>query len=196
MTQERAALSPQLQPSQVTKTEPKLETIAQANQPFPIIQTPPEPSNIPKIKEKLPTLCDFVKQNIQPPHPKTTKVLNPKQQDISLYERVHRKKLYLCAYAPDEWSPNILIEINFLDDKVTFTPLQGKVMAKEEKYKVQNERIYISQDGTYDDEMYKTIEKITDNYYLLTTWIGTRKLTSIRYYFDLEKAKQYLATLR
>lgn len=162
----------------------------------PTAPIPSQASKAPKIKEQNATLCQFVQQNMEPSRPKTNKVVNPKRKNLSLYERVHQKRLYLCAYAPDEWSPNILLEIDFFDDEVRFTPLQGNVAAKTEKYKIQNERIYISQDGIYDDGMYKTIEKITNDYYLLTTWIGTRKLTSIRYYFDLKKAKRYLATLK
>jgi len=33
-------------------------------------------------------------------------------------------------------------------------------------------------------------------YYLISTWLNKRKVNTIRYYFDLKKAEDYLKTLK
>ncbi len=129
-------------------------------------------------------------------NPYSRKVVNPLRKDISLYERLHQKTLYLCAYGPEEWSPNVLIHMAFFDTQVIYTPIMGDVSSKREKYKVAEDKLYISHQGVYDPEMYSRIEEITEDYYLISTWIKDNKMTSIRYYFDIEKAEEYVKTLK
>jgi hypothetical protein len=128
--------------------------------------------------------------------PYSRKTVNATAKDLSLYDRVHQKTLYLCAYGPEEWSPNVLIHVAFFDKKVVYTPIMGDISSKREKYKVIKDKLYVSHKGIFDPDMYSSIEKITENYYLISTWVGKRKVTSIRYYFDLEKAEAYVKTLK
>jgi uncharacterized protein YfkK (UPF0435 family) len=156
-------------------------------------------------KENVPVSDEHATQNKKVP-PQTTpqtdytpysrKVVDPTNKNLSLHDRLHQKTLYLCAYGPEEWSPNVLIHVAFFDQKVIYTPIQGDISSKKEKYKVIKEKLYISHQGVFDPETYSTIEKITEDYYLISTWIGKHKTTSIRYYFDLEKAEAYVKTLR
>lgn len=124
------------------------------------------------------------------------KVVDPLNTNLSLYDRLHQKTLYLGAYGPEEWSPNVLIHIAFFDKEVIYTPIMGDVSSKREKYKIIKDKLYISHKGVFDPKMYSKIEDITQDYYLISTWIGKRKMTSIRYYFDLEKAEAYVKTLK
>ena len=128
--------------------------------------------------------------------PYSRKVTDPINENLSLYTRLHQKTLYLCAYGPEEWSPNVLIHIAFFDKDVIYTPIQGDVSSKREKFKIIEDRLYISHKGVFNDDMYSTIEETTQDYYLISTWIGKKKMTSIRYYFDLGKAEEYVKTLR
>jgi len=128
--------------------------------------------------------------------PYSRKIVNPTKKYLSLYKRLHQKTLYLCAYGPEEWSPNVLIHVAFFDKKVVYTPIMGNVSSKQERYKIVKDKLYIAHQDIFDPEMYSTIEKITQDYYLIATWVGKRKVTSIRYYFDLEKAEEYVNTLR
>lgn len=129
-------------------------------------------------------------------NPYSRKVVDPTNKNHSLRDRLHQKTLYLCAYGPEEWSPNVLIHVAFFDKKVVYTPIQGDVSSKREKYKVIKEKLHISHQGVFDPEMYSSIEQTTEEYYLISTWVGERKVTSIRYYFDLEKAEEYMKTLK
>lgn len=129
-------------------------------------------------------------------NPNSRKVVDPLNPTLSLRDRLHQKTLYLGAYGPQEWSPNVLIHIAFFDKEVVFTPIMGDVSSKREKYKVIKDKLYISHKGVFDPKMFSKIEDITQDYYLISTWIGKRKMTSIRYYFDLDKAEAYVKTLK
>lgn len=129
-------------------------------------------------------------------NPYSRKVVDPLNNNLSLYDRLHQKTLYLCAYGPEEWSPNVLIHIAFFDKEVIYTPIMGDVSSKKEQYKVTEDKLYISHHSVFDPEMYSRIEEITEDYYLISTWIKENKMTSIRYYFDLDKAQEYVKTLK
>ena len=123
------------------------------------------------------------------------KIVNPKK-DIPLYDRFHQKTLYLCAYGKDTWSPNVLIHVAFFDKEVVYTPLMGEVSSRREIYTIDNNKLYISQQGLFDSEIYNTLDSITSDYYLISGWVGKTKVNTIRYYFDLEKAEAYVASLK
>ena len=141
-----------------------------------------------KVESKVQPKTDY--------NPYSRKVVNPTKADLSLYDRLHQKTLYLCAYGPEEWSPNVLIHVAFFDKKVVYTPIMGDVSSKREKYKVIKDKLYISHQGIFDPDMYSSIEQTTEDYYLISTWVNKRKVTTIRYYFDLEKAEEYVKTLK
>lgn len=173
---------------EVNKSEPKVEpkpqqTTEQAPQP----ELPP----VVEIKKVEPQIKPTIEYT-----PYSRKIVNPTKKYRSLYDRLHQKTLYLCAYGPEEWSPNVLIHVAFFDKRVVYTPIMGDVSSKKEKYKVIKDKLYISHQDIFDPDMYSNIEKITQDYYLIATWVGKRKVTSIRYYFDLEKAEEYVKTLK
>ena len=124
------------------------------------------------------------------------KIVNPTKNDISFYDRFHQKTLYLCAYGKEEWSPNVLIHVAFFDKEVIYTPIMGNIKYRREVYTIDKNRLYISQQGLFDSEIAHTLDSITADYYLISTWIGKSKINTIRYYFDLEKAEAYVASLK
>ncbi len=124
------------------------------------------------------------------------KVINPMAKDVSLYDRFHQKTLYLCAYGKEPWSPNVLMQVDFFDKGVVYTPMMGEVPSKKEKYAIDNNKLYISHKGLFDSEVYSTLDSVTLEYYLISTWVGKKKVNTIRYYFDLEKAEAYVKTLK
>lgn len=128
--------------------------------------------------------------------PYSRKIVNPPKNDISLYDRFHQKTLYLCAYGAEEWSPNILIHVAFFDKEVIYTPIMGDISPRREVYTIEKNKLYISQLGLFDSEISNTLDSITSEYYLISTWVGKSKVTTIRYYFDLEKAEAYIASLK
>ena len=160
-----------------------------------------------EVKEQMPQTTEDTEhmqaeQNVTLAEPKiiynpySRKVVNPLQKDLPLYERLHQKTLYLCAYGPEEWSPNVLIHVAFFDTEVIYTPIMGDVSSKKELYRVTEDKLYVSHHGDFDPEMYSSIEEITEDYYLISTWIKENKMTSIRYYFDIDKAQEYVKTLK
>lgn len=128
--------------------------------------------------------------------PYSRKVVNPTKKNLSLYDRFRQKTLYLCAYGAEVGLPNVLIHVAFFDSEVIYTPIMGAVSSKKEKYTIDDNKLYITQKDRFDTEVYNTLQSITSEYYLISTWIGKSKVSTIRYYFDLDKAEAYLATLR
>ena len=128
--------------------------------------------------------------------PYSRKIVNATKTNIPLYDRFHQKTLYLCAYGEDTWSPNILIHVAFFDKEVIYTPLMGDVSSRREIYTIDKNKLHISQQGLFDSEIYSTLDSITSDYYLISTWVGKSKVNTIRYYFDLEAAEAYVASLK
>jgi hypothetical protein len=129
-------------------------------------------------------------------NPYSRKIVNPTKKNIPLYDRFHQKTLYLCAYGEHPWSPNVLLHVAFFDKEVIYTPLMGEVSTRREIYTIDNNRLYISKQGLFDSEIYNTLDSITSEYYLISGWVGNTKVNTIRYYFDLEKAEAYVASLK
>ena len=129
-------------------------------------------------------------------NPYSRKIVNPTKKNIPLYDRFHQKTLYLCAYGKDTWSPNVLIHVAFFDKEVIYTPIMGEVPSRREIYTIDKNKLYISQKGLFDSEIYNTLDSITSEYYLISGWVGKTKVNTIRYYFELEKAEAYVASLK
>ena len=124
------------------------------------------------------------------------KIVNPTKNDIPLYDRFHQKTLYLCAYGAEPWMPNVLIHVAFFDKEVIYTPIIGDISSRREVYTIDKNKLYISQQGLFDSEISHTLDSVTQDYYLISSWVGKTKVTTIRYYFDLEKAEAYIASLK
>ena len=139
---------------------------------------------VPQIKQKI----------VYKPY--SRKIVNPTKNNISLYDRFHQKTLYLCAYGENPWSPNVLIHVAFFDKEVIYTPIMGEVSPRREIYTIDQNKLHISQQGLFDSEIYNTLDSVTSEYYLISSWVGKSKVNTIRYYFDLEKAEAYVASLK
>ncbi len=110
--------------------------------------------------------------------PYSRKIVNPTKNDIPLYDRFHQKTLYLCAYGEEEWSPNVLIHVAFFDKEVIYTPIRGDISTRREVYTIDNNKLYISQQGLFDSEISNTLDEITSDYYLISTWVGKNKVNT------------------
>ena len=144
-----------------------------------------------KVKEDLPRIMrktDTVTYS--------RKIINPTKENIPFYDRIKQKTLYLCAYGEEEWSPNVLMHVAFFDKEVIYTPIAGDISGKRAEYKIENDKLYIFQEGFFDPESYSTLESITEHYYLISSWIGEHKINTIRYYFDLDNAEAYVSSLK
>ncbi len=148
------------------------------------------------------TISTEVKESLPRIMPKTDtvaysrKIIDPTKKDTSLLDRFKQKTLYLCAYGEEEWSPNVLMHVAFFDKEVIYTPIMGEVSGKRAEYKIENDKLYIFQEGLFDSESYSTLESVTEHYYLISTWVGKSKINTIRYYFDLDNAEAYVASLK
>jgi hypothetical protein len=153
-----------------------------------------ENKTIPQTGEAEETPSNIKQKIIYTPY--SRKIVNPTKNDIPLYDRFHQKTLYLCAYGAEAWMPNILIHVAFFDKEVIYTPILGDISPRREVYTIDKNRLYISQQGLFDSEISHTLDSVTQDYYLISSWVGKTKVTTIRYYYDLEKAEAYVASLK
>jgi hypothetical protein len=72
----------------------------------------------------------------------------------------------------------------------------GDISPRREIYTIDKNKLYISQQGLFDSEISNTLDSVTSDYYLISTWVGKNKVNTIRYYYDLEKAEAYVSSLK
>jgi len=72
----------------------------------------------------------------------------------------------------------------------------GEISPRREIYTIDKNKLHISQQGLFDSEIYSTLDSVASEYYLISSWVGKSKVNTIRYYFDLEKAEAYVASLK
>ena len=178
------------QPTEVNTTQTNTVKKTEANKMMPQI-TKTNPVKTIEVKK---TPSNIKQKIVYTPY--NRKIVNPTKNDISLYDRFHQKTLYLCAYGVEKWSPNVLIHVAFFDKEVIYTPIMGDISPRREVYTIDKNNLYISQQGLFDSEISNTLDSVTSDYYLISTWIGKSKVNTIRYYFDLEKAEAYIASMK
>ena len=59
-------------------------------------------------------------------------------------------------------------------------------------YKTINHKLFLYQKGLFNNNIYNTLEKIYTKYYVISAWIGKKKVNTVRYYFKMEDAKRYI----
>jgi len=59
-------------------------------------------------------------------------------------------------------------------------------------YKVEDDKLFLYQKGLFNPKVFSLLEKTYFKYHLFSSWMGDKKIKSLRYYFNLNDAKAYL----
>ncbi len=102
------------------------------------------------------------------------------------------KHYYLTYKSKNDTTPNLLIKVSFGNYKVTYQPIVGSMNMREAKYLVENGRLYMFADTFSTDGAFSKIEDIKKDYILVSSWFNGKKINTLRYYYDLNRAKEYL----
>jgi hypothetical protein len=128
------------------------------------------------------------------PIPTPTVVTNT--GDIKRYRHFSPKMLsgkhYYLAYKATQNNPNLLIRVKFGTHRVTYQPIVGEMQMADAYYIVDNRRLYMYAENFSEDGAYSKIEAQRVDHILVSSWSGGKKLNTLRYYFRITDAKQYL----
>ncbi len=139
------------------------------------------------VKRELPTIIQ--EENIKSNRVRVVK-------DNINYRYFNKKMLsgkhYYLTYKSKNGTPSLLIKVSFGSYKVRYQPIVGTMNMKEAKYLVENGRLYMFADTFSTDGAFSKIEDIKKDYILVSSWFNGKKINTLRYYYDLNKAKEYL----
>jgi hypothetical protein len=137
--------------------------------------------NIPSILEALP-------QNAIKPSSKTIEEKKYKNFTKEMLSGHH----YYMTYKDPKGRMNLLIKVSFGADTVTYQPILGEMKMSQANYLVENNRLYMFVDSFSNDGAYSTLDAHKKRYFEVSSWMGKKKLNTLRYYYQLNDAKKYL----
>jgi len=157
---------------------------------------PPTLNSYPKVEETLVS-------NETIDYPRVDSVLSqiqniaPKRDNRGSFNRGFSKKMlsgykFYLAYKSPDGKNDLLIKLSFGNFTVKYQPIIGNMEMREAKYLVENNRLYMFADTFSENGAYSKIEKLTKDYMVVSSWFGGKKINTLRYYYSLDKAKEYL----
>jgi hypothetical protein len=114
------------------------------------------------------------------------------KKPLSFYDKIKQRTLYLCSGKHTKKTHKFLIEVTFKKKSVTYKPIIGQVPPISALYKTTDNKLFLYQKGLLNHNVYSTLEKTYAKYYLISSWIGKKKVNTLRYYFNIRDAKRYI----
>jgi hypothetical protein len=99
---------------------------------------------------------------------------------------------YYLAYKSTKESPNLLIKVTFENHKVIYQPVIGDMKMTNANYLIEDRRLYMFATTFTKDGAYSTLDTHHKDYFLVSSWVNGKKMNTLRYYYKLNDAKEYL----
>ena len=99
---------------------------------------------------------------------------------------------YYLAYKETESNPNLLIKVTFGNHQVTYQPVIGEMKMTKANYVTEDNRLYMFADTFTKNGTYSKLDEHRENHFLVSSWAKGKKLNTLRYYYKLNDAKEYL----
>ena len=124
-----------------------------------------------------------------------------KPNDFKVEERIQYKNFskemlsgqyYYLAYKASSKNPNLLIKVSFSSDEVTYQPIIGDMKMTKANYLVDNNRLYMFTNDFTREGAFSKLEEHRANHFLVSSWANGKKLNTLRYYYKMNDAKEYL----
>ena len=116
--------------------------------------------------------------------------------EIKQYKQFNKQMLsghhYYLAYKGDGENPDLLIKVSFKNDEVTYQPIIGDMKMTKANYLVDGDRLYMFTDVFTRDGAFSKLEENRDDHIVVSSWVNGKKLNTLRYYYKLNDAKEYL----
>lgn len=142
-----------------------------------------------------------IKTQAVQPKAQVTKVVNTPTETVPVivhkrYKHFNKKmlsgKFYYLAYKSTNESPNLLIKVTFGNHLVTYQPVMGDMTMTQANYLIENNRLYMFADSFTKDGAYSILDEYRTDHFLVSSWANGKKLNTLRYYYRLNDAKEYL----
>ena len=174
--------SPKIEPTSTNKERVTLENVAISSNGntlnIPIHNYSSQ--NIPSILEELSFSSKTLSENIE-------------QKKYNFFKKqMLSGNHYYMAYKANEGETNLLIKVSFGADRVSYQPMLGDMQMTEANYLIENHKLYMFADKFSSNGAYSTLDKHRKKYFLVSSWMGIKKLNTLRYYYKLNDAKEYL----
>ena len=135
----------------------------------------------------------IVRKKIVVSQPVVVKPLLEEKQDYNYFhKKILSGKHYYLAYKSTKNSPDLLIKVSFGNHKVVYQPVIGEMKMTEANYMVENKRLYMFANTFTKDGAYSILDEHRESHFLVSSWVNSKKLNTLRYYYDLNDAKEYL----
>ena len=116
--------------------------------------------------------------------------------EIKQYKQFNKQMLsghyYYLAYKGEGNNPNLLIKVSFQNDEVTYQPVIGDMKMTKANYLVEGDRLYMFTNAFTRDGAFSKLESNEDDHIVVSSWVNGKKLNTLRYYYKLNDAKEYL----
>jgi len=99
---------------------------------------------------------------------------------------------YYLAYKGSDKNPNLLIKVSFGNHEVTYQPVMGDMQMTKANYLTEGDRLYMFANTFTRDGAYSKLEEHRESHFLVSSWANGKKLNTLRYYYKLNDAKEYL----
>lgn len=99
---------------------------------------------------------------------------------------------YYLAYKKTDSNPNLLIKVSFGNHQVRYQPIIGEMQMTKANYLIEDDRLYMFADSFTRNGSFSKLEENRDNHFLVSSWANGKKLNTLRYYYKLNDAKEYL----
>jgi len=99
---------------------------------------------------------------------------------------------YYLAYKSTDESPNLLIKVSFGNHQVTYQPVMGEMQMTKANYLIKDNRLYMFAESFTEGGAFSILDEHREDHFLVSSWVKNKKLNTLRYYYRLNNAKEYL----
>lgn len=112
------------------------------------------------------------------------------------YAHFNKKMLsgqhYYLAYKSTNESPSLLIKVSFGNHQVTYQPVMGEMQMTKANYLVDDYKLYMFAESFTKNGAFSLLDEHRKDHFLVSSWANNKKLNTLRYYYRLNDAKEYL----
>jgi hypothetical protein len=99
---------------------------------------------------------------------------------------------YYLAYKKTDSNPNLLIKVIFGNHEVTYQAVIGEMQMTKASYVTEADRLYMFTDTFTRNGSFSKLDEHRENHFLVSSWANGKKLNTLRYYYKMNDAKDYL----
>ncbi|CAA6801901.1 MAG: Unknown protein [uncultured Sulfurovum sp.] len=134
----------------------------------------------------------------------TQKVVRKQPEENDVFSNVQPKKYknfskqmlsgqhYYLAYKKTESNDDLLIKVTFGNHQVTYQPVIGEMKMTKANYMTEGDRLYMFTDAFTRNGSFSKLDEHRDKHFLVSSWANGKKLNTLRYYYKMNDAKEYL----